>query len=52
MKKKKKPVYDLMANSSESKDRSKMKLKTVNTNELPIYLQKNKEKFKQWILKN
>jgi len=50
--KEKKPVYDLMANSSESKDRSKMKLKTVNTNELPIYLQKNKEKFNQWILKN
>jgi len=50
--KEKKPVYDLMANSSEAKDRSKMKLKTVNTNELPIYLQKNKEKFNQWILKN
>jgi len=50
--KEKKPVYDLMANSSEAKDRSKMQLKTVNTNELPIYLQKNKEKFNQWILKN
>ncbi len=50
--KEKKPVYDLMANSSEAKDRSKMKLKTVNTRELPIYLQKNKEKFNQWILKN
>ena len=50
--KEKKPVYDLMANSSEAKDRSKMKLKKINTNELPVYLQRNKEKFNQWILKN
>ena len=50
--KEKKPVYDLMANSSEAKDRSKMKLKAVDMNELPIYLQRNKEKFNQWILKN
>ena len=41
-----------MANSSEAKDRSKMKLKKVNTYELPVYLQRNKEKFNQWILKN
>ena len=50
--KEKKPVYDLMANSSEAKDRSQMKLKTINTNELPNYLRENKEKFTNWILKN
>ena len=41
-----------MANSSEAKDRSQMKLKTINTNELPNYLRENKEKFTNWILKN
>ncbi len=50
--KEKKPVYDLMANSSESKDRSHTKLKITNLNELPNYIQTNKEKFNQWILKN
>ena len=50
--KEKKPVYDLLANSSEAKFRSQNKLKTVDMNELPIYLQKNKEKFNEWILKN
>ncbi len=50
--KEKKPVYDLLANSSEAKFRSQKKLKTVDMNELPIYLQKNKEKFNEWILKN
>jgi len=50
--KEKKPVYDLLANSSEAKFRSQKKLKAVDMNELPIYLQKNKEKFNEWILKN
>jgi len=50
--KEKKPVYDLLANSSEAKFRSQKTLKTVDMNELPIYLQKNKEKFNEWILKN
>ena len=50
--KEKKPVYDLMANSKESKDRSHTKLKITNLNELPNYIQTNKEKFNQWILKN
>ena len=50
--KEKKPVYDLMANSSESKDRSHTKLKITNLNELPNYIQLNKDKFNQWILKN
>ena len=50
--KEKKPVYDLLANSSEAKFRSQKKLKKVDMNELPIYLQKNKEKFNEWILKN
>ena len=50
--KEKKPVYDLLANSSEAKFRSQKKLKTVDMNVLPIYLQKNKEKFNEWILKN
>ena len=50
--KEKKPVYDLMANSSEAKDRSQTRLKTINTNELPNYLRENKEKFTNWILKN
>ena len=50
--KEKKPVYDLLANSSEAKFRSQKKLKTVDMNVLPIYLQKNKEKFNEWMLKN
>ncbi len=50
--KEKKPVYDLMANSKESKDRSHTKLKITNLNELPNYIQTNKEKFNNWILKN
>ncbi len=50
--KEKKPVYDLLANSSEAKFRSQKKLKAVDMNELPVYLQKNKEKFNEWILKN
>ena len=50
--KEKKPDYDLLANSSEAKFRSQKKLKTVDMNVLPIYLQKNKEKFNEWILKN
>ena len=50
--KEKKPVYDLLANSSEAKFRSQKKLKAVDMNVLPIYLQKNKEKFNEWILKN
>ena len=50
--KEKKPVYDLLANSSEAKFRSQKKLKAVDMNVLPIYLQKNKEKFNKWILKN
>ncbi len=50
--KEKKPVYDLVNNSRESKDRKQMKLKTIDTNQLPLYLRENKEKFKQWIIEN
>ena len=50
--KQRKPVYDLQANSSEAKDRSNTKLKVTDINELPPYIQKNREKFNQWILKN
>ena len=50
--KEKKPVYDLQANSSEAKDRSHTKLKITNLSELPSYIQLNKEKYNQWILKN
>ncbi len=50
--KKKQPVYDLTANSSETKDRSRSKLKISSLNELPIYIQQNKEKFNEWIVSN
>ena len=50
--KEKKPVYDLMVNSSESKDRIHKKLKITYLNELHNYIQTNKEKFNQCILKN
>ena len=50
--KKKQPVYDLTANSSEAKDRSKSKLKVSSLKELPLYIQQNKEKFNEWILNN
>ena len=48
--KERKPVYDLMANSSEVKDRSNTKLKVVNINELPIFIRQNRDKYNQWIL--
>ena len=48
--KERKPVYDLMANSSEVKDRSNTKLKVVNINELPIFIKQNREKYNDWIL--
>ena len=50
--KKKQPVYDLTVNSSETKDRSRSKLKISSLNELPIYIQQNKEKFNEWIVSN
>ena len=48
--KERKPVYDLMANSSEVKDRSNTKLKVVNINELPIFIRQNRDKYNEWIL--
>ena len=48
--KERKPVYDLMANSSEVKDRSNTKLKVVNINELPIFIRQNRDKYNDWIL--
>ncbi len=48
----KQPVYDLTANSSETKDRSKSKLKISSMSELPLYIQQNKDKFNEWILNN
>ncbi len=50
--KQRKPVYDLQANSSEAKDRSNTKLKVTDINELPTYIQNNRKKFNQWILKD
>ena len=50
--KEKKPFYELMLNSKESKDRTEMELKKVDINQLPVYLKNNKEKFNQWILEN
>ena len=50
--KEKKPVYDLMANSSEVKDRSNTKLKVTSVNELPHFIRINQNKYNQWILKN
>ena len=48
--KERKPVYDLMANSSEVKDRSNTKLKVVNINELPIFIRQNRDKYNEGIL--
>ena len=50
--KEKKPVYDLMANSSEVKDRSNTKLKVTSVDELPHFIKINQNKYNQWILKN
>ena len=49
---KKQPGYDLTVNSSETKDRSKSKLKISSLSELPLYIQQNKDKFNEWILNN
>ena len=49
---KKQPVYDLTVNSSETKDRSKSKLKISSLSELPLYIQQNKDKFSEWIINN
>jgi len=46
-----KPVYDLMANSSEAKDRSNTKLKVSDIDELPLYIRQNQDKYNEWILK-
>ena len=50
--KEKKPVYDLMANSSEVKDRSNTKLKITSLMNYLITFKQNKDKYNQWILKN
>ena len=49
---KKQHVYDLTVNSSETKDRSKSKLKISSLSELPLYIQQNKDKFSEWIINN
>ena len=49
---KKQPVYDLTVNSSETKDRSKSKLKISSLSDLPLYIQQNKDKFSEWIINN
>ncbi len=46
-----KPVYDLMANSSEVKDRSNTELKVSDIDELPLYIRQNQDKYNEWILK-
>ena len=48
--KERKPVYDLMANSSEVKDRSNTKLKVIDVNELPLFIRQNQDKYNEWIL--
>ena len=48
----KKPYYDLTVDQTKDKTKSSVKLKTANLNELPIYIQKNQEKFGNWIVKN
>ena len=49
--KERKPVYDLMANSSEVKDRSNTELKVSDIDELPLYIRQNQDKYNEWILK-
>ena len=48
--KERRPVYDLMANSSEVKDRSNTKLKVIDVNELPLFIRQNQDKYNEWIL--
>ena len=47
-----KPVYELQKNSSEAKDRSHTALKITGIENLPSYIQENKKKFEQWIIRN
>ena len=47
-----KPVYELQKNSSEAKDRSHTSLKIIGLENLPSYIQENKKKFEQWIIRN
>jgi len=41
--------YDHLANSSENKYDNEFKLKKIEMNLLPKYIQKNKDKYKNWI---
>jgi beta-1,4-mannosyl-glycoprotein beta-1,4-N-acetylglucosaminyltransferase len=45
----KKPVYDLCADMKKSKFESDQELVVSTINELPNYIQKNLEKYKQWL---
>ena len=47
-----KPVYELQKNSSEAKDRAHTSLKITGLENLPSYIQENKKKFEQWIIRN
>jgi len=45
----KKPVYDLCADMKKSKFEGGQELVVSKTNELPNYIQKNLEKYRQWL---
>ena len=45
----KKPVYDLCADMKKSKFEGGQELVISKTNELPNYIQKNLEKYRQWL---
>ena len=47
--KKKQAIYDLSADKRVGKFGNGGELENYPINKLPLYLQKNKEKYKQWI---
>ena len=45
----KESIYDLNVDMRKSKFEGGQKLSVLRTNELPIYIQNNLDKFKQWL---
>ena len=45
----KKPIYDLKVDQRKNKFEAKNKLIKIEINQMPLYIQSNIEKFKEWI---
>ena len=43
-------IYNLKTDTKKSKFDSGQKLTVSNLSELPTYIQKNKDKYKQWLI--